>query len=242
MWVQVPPTAPLRVEMIVSAIMSEEIETDFKNWQVGDLFPSSIGTFDLQIELTDAEDAFHLFSYVDKGRGWAVHAIYDKGIEEFSLKGSLCIMQITFIEFISADFDYFRKMLLHRLVTLIDCWVVHPEKNFSVLLKKKKIDVWEYEAVLPDSYAGFQRIISPDKAVKILNGSFVVAAYYNIACNSGLVLLYNILRDDFFAEIRVHHFPSLVHDFDSGDLRLFERKLQTNLKPVLDALKEKAST
>jgi hypothetical protein len=46
----------------------------------------------------------------------------------------------------------------------------------------------------------------------------------------------------FFAEIRVHHFPSLVHDFDSGDLRLFERKLQTNLKPVLDALKEKAST
>lgn len=242
MWVQVPPTAPLIGNMIVSAIMSEQMQTDFKHWQVGGLFPTSIGTFDLQVELTDTEDAFHLFSYVDKERGWAVQAIYDKGIEEFSLKGSLCIMQITFIEFISADFDFFRTMLMQKLVDLVDYWAVHPEKNFSVLLKKKKIDSWEYEGILPDNYAGFQRIISPDKSIKILNGSFVIAAYYNVACNSGLVLLYNILRDDFFAEIRVHHFPSLVHDFDSHDLRLFERNLKSNLKPLLESLKEKAST
>ena len=64
----------------------------------------------------------------------------------------------------------------------------------------------------------------------------MILAYYDGATRSGLSLMYNILRDDFFAERRIHNFPNLVHDFDSSDLKLLKKALQERLLPVLDSI------
>ena len=81
-----------------------------------------------------------------------------------------------------------------------------------------------------------QRTVSPNDAVRIINGSYMILAYYNRQTRSGLSLMYNILRDDFFAERRIHNFPNLVHDFDSSDVRVLHDSLKKRLVPVLDAI------
>ena len=48
--------------------------------------------------------------------------------------------------------------------------------------------------------------------------------------------MYNVLRDDFFAERRVQNFPNLVHDFDTSSLKELEKALRKRLLPVLDEI------
>ena len=64
----------------------------------------------------------------------------------------------------------------------------------------------------------------------------MILSYYDKASRSGLSLMYNVLRDDFFAERRVQNFPNLVHDFDTSTLRELEAALRKRLLPVLDEI------
>ena len=72
--------------------------------------------------------------------------------------------------------------------------------------------------------------------MRIINGSYMILAYYDAATRSGLSLMYNVLRDDFFAERRVQNFPHLVHDFDTSSLKELEKALRKRLLPVLDEI------
>jgi hypothetical protein len=64
----------------------------------------------------------------------------------------------------------------------------------------------------------------------------MIVSYYQKETRSGLSVMYNILRDDFFAEQRVHNFPNLVHDFDGHDLKKLEVSLGQHLTSVLDGI------
>ena len=64
----------------------------------------------------------------------------------------------------------------------------------------------------------------------------MILAYYDKETRSGLSLMFNVLRDDFFAERRIHNFPNLVHDFDGQDLKVLGVRLKERLIPVLDAI------
>ena len=146
------------------------------------------------------------------------------------------MLEFALIEFITENFESFRNMVESRLPELIRTYYVDREENFSVLLKDKGITTVDWDDFLPESYAGFRRLIRPNDAVRIINGSYMILAYYDGATRSGLSLMYNILRDDFFAERRIHNFPNLVHDFDSSDLKLLKKALQERLLPVLDSI------
>lgn len=68
----------------------------------------------------------------------------------------------------------------------------------------------------------------------------MILAYYDGKTKSGLSLMYNVLRDDFFAEQRIHNFPNLVHEFDSKELKVLKGTLQKHLVPVLSRLRIEA--
>ena len=108
------------------------------------------------------------------------------------------------------SFDAFRKMVEERLARIIHNSYVDRKENFGVILKNKGLPDLSWDDFLPESYDGFRRLIKPDEAVRIINGSYMILSYYDKASRSGLSLMYNVLRDDFFAERRVQNFPNLV--------------------------------
>ena len=127
-------------------------------------------------------------------------------------------------------------MVEERLARIIHNSYVDRKENFGVILKHKGLPDLSWDDFLPESYGGFRRLIKPNDAVRIINGSYMILSYYDKASRSGLSLMYNVLRDDFFAERRMQNFPNLVHDFDTSTLRELEAALRKRLLPVLDEI------
>ena len=146
------------------------------------------------------------------------------------------MLEFALIEFITDSFELFRSMVEERLARIIYDDYVERSRNFSVILQNKGVPGVQWDAFLPEQHQGFRRIVKPNDAVRIINGSYMILAYYDAATRSGLSLMYNLLRDDFFAERRVQNFPNLVHDFDTSSLKELEKALQKRLLPVLDEI------
>jgi hypothetical protein len=50
---------------------------------------------------------------------------------------------------------------------------------------------------------------------------------------SNLIIYYNIYRDEFFGEIRIHRIPQMAAAFDAHTLPELEAKLNTHLEQTL---------
>lgn len=203
------------------------------------VLPLSVGDFQLSeeyrmIEQNGTPVEYRLFTYENKDNGWTVRAIFNPESEEYAVRVDIGMLEYALIEFITGSFDSFRQMVEERLARIIRDAYVDRKANFGVILYKKKLPDVSWDEFLPESYGGFRRLIKPDEAVRIINGSYMILSYYDKASRSGLSLMYNVLRDDFFAERRVQNLPNLVHDFDTSTLRELEAALRKRLLPVLD--------
>lgn len=203
--------------------------------------PLQVGDFKLSAEFRMISDQgkdveYLLFIYRNEKNGWSVRATVNPETDEFFIRTDIGMLEFALIEFITEDFSAFRTMVETRLPQLIDDYYVRRANNFSVLLRDKGVPAVQWDDFLPEEYAGLRRMIKPDEAVRIINGSYMILAYYDSATRSGLSLMYNVLRDDFFAERRIRNFPNLVHDFDSRDVKDLQRALEAHLLPVLDAI------
>ena len=222
------------------------IET-LKQWNITSVLPLQVGDFKLSadfcmIQENGKDKEYRLFTYQNNEKGWSVRAILNPSSEEFSIHTDIGMLEFALIEFITDDFAMFQQMVEQRLEKIIRNYYVDVSNNFSVILKDKGIPDVQWDDFLPEEYKGLRRLIKPNDAVRIINGSYMVLSYYDAASQSGLSLMYNVLRDDFFAERRVHNFPNLVHDFDSQDIKDLKVSLQNRLLPVLDGIADEAAT
>ena len=229
--VQVPPTAPF-------LLMDERLIETVKQWNMDASLPLQVGDFILRKDFSEASlqdgDYAVIFAYVNERKGWTVEGVYHNGSGDFSVRTDIGMLEFTLIEFITDDFATFAKMVEKRLPHIIETHYVHCREDFSVILTNKGVPDGDWQDLLPLEYAGFERIIEPSEAVRIINGSYMVVAYYDASTRSGLSIMYNLLRDDFFAERRVRNFPNLVHDFDSKTVDELSTALSENLRSVLD--------
>ena len=215
------------------------IET-FKQWNIASVLPLKVGDFQLLTEyrMAGKKEApeFLLFSYFNSKNSWSVRAVFNPESEEFAVRTDIGMLEFALIEFITSDWDMFRHMVEERLARLIrDCYD-ERSCNFSVILKEKGVPSVEWDSFLPAAYKGLQCLIRPTEAVRIINGSYMILSYYSTETKSGLSIMYNVLRDDFFAERRIHNFPNLVHEFDCSSLQELQRALRKSLLPVLDTI------
>ncbi len=232
--VQLPPTAPYDM-------MDEALIEILKQWNITSVLPLTVGDFKLSAPFAmEGEDEktkeFVLFRYVNPTNGWSVRAVFNPGTEEYAIRTDIGMLEFALIEFITDDLELFKHLVEARLVRIVHDYYVEPSCNFSVIIKDKGLPDVHWDDILPAAYKGMVRLIQPNEAVRIINGSYMVLAYYDAATRSGLSLMYNVLRDDFFAERRIHNFPNLVHDFDSTKLSDLHQKLSAHLVPVLDQI------
>lgn len=221
--------------------MDDTLIETLKQWNIASILPLQVGDFQLSAEYRmiqekGADKEYLLFLYRNPVNHWTVRAVLNPDSEEFSVRTDIGMLEFALIEFITSDFALFRSMVEQRLARLIHDYYVEPACNFSVILKDKGIPVVQWDRFLPTEYHGFTRLIRPNEAVRIINGSYMILSYYQEETQSGLSLMYNVLRDDFFAERRIHNFPNLVHDFDTSSLKELEQALEKRLLPVLDAI------
>mgnify|MGYP001675677303 FL=1 len=187
------------------------------------------------------EDIYALFSYENNAMHRAASAYYHEETKEYKLSVQIGLTNFCHIEFIAPNIAAFEKRLDEHLRKLLVELVTFDPKTISSIVCKKKIMEWEYGKSLPAELEGFELFISPEKPLKITNGSYIILDYSDFSIASNFVIYYNIFRDEFFGEGRVHGIPEINYLFDSHDLAGLATKLEHHLAARLQDIRQKAT-
>ena len=182
-----------------------------------------------------------MFSYENNAMHRAASAYYHEETKEYKLSVQIGLTNFCRIEFIAPNIAAFEKRLDEQLRKLLVELVTFDPKTISSIVCKKKIMEWEYGRSLPAELEGFELFIAPEKPLKITNGSYIILDYSDFSIASNFVIYYNIFRDEFFGEGRVHGIPEINYLFDSHDLAGLATKLEHHLASRLKDIREKAT-
>ena len=119
--------------------------------------------------------------------------------------------------------DYMVKFYL-RMYTITEIELIHGD--FDGFRR-------DVERLLP---AAIQLLISPDRPLLGLNGSYIIAEYENREKNTGILFFYNMYRDEYYGELRDRGIPGIVHEYDARTVEELEKKIRLHLKKDLDKL------
>ncbi|WP_298704455.1 hypothetical protein [uncultured Veillonella sp.] len=197
--------------------------------------PQTIDNFRLVVDTKQEGNTFLFFHY-ENDLGWRWQALYDKEVDDFTVHVIMPLFYFVDISFIRDSWDEFLVGLQERAVEALRKRLIAPQELFTYEYKKTKILQWDYEAVLPSKVGPFVLDISPKNAISMINGSFIVGEYRLMDDASGLLFFYNVLREEFFAELRIHNVPEISHHFDGNNVQEFEETVKAHLQEELEAI------
>lgn len=215
--------------------MKDEIKEPFSQIDLS-WCPPQIGNFVFKEDKKDDGDNYLLFHYTN-AKGWRWQAFYDAEVEDYTVHIYMPLFSFADISFVNENLADYEAGLRARLEMQIQKVLVNPADNFTYPYKVKGLPEWDYQESLPEQIGGYTRDIAPDKAIRMINGSYIIAEYVKDDDDkSGLLLFYNVLRDEFFAELRAHNYPEINHEVDAKSLTAFEKVLKEKLPLILDEL------
>ena len=219
----------------------QQVETDVCDWAYLKRLPPMLEGFSYRRDMHVEEDIYALFSYENNAMHRAASAYYHEETKEYKLSVLIGLTNFCRIEFIAPNIAAFEKRLDEHLRKLLVELVTFDPKTISSIVCKKKIMEWEYGRSLPTELEGFELFIAPEKPLKITNGSYIILDYSDFSIASNFVIYYNIFRDEFFGEGRVHGIPEINYLFDSHDLAGLATKLEHHLASRLQDIRQKAT-
>ena len=219
----------------------QQVETDVCDWAYLKRLPPMLEGFSYRRDMHVEEDIYALFSYENNAMHRAALAYYHEETKEYKLSVLIGLTNFCRIEFIAPNIAAFEKRLDEHLRKLLVELVTFDPKTISSIVCKKKIMEWEYGRSLPTELEGFELFIAPEKPLKITNGSYIILDYSDFSIASNFVIYYNIFRDEFFGEGRVHGIPEINYLFDSHDLAGLATKLEHHLASRLQDIRQKAT-
>ena len=101
------------------------------------------------------------------------------------------------------------------------------------LLKEKGILDWCFPDTLPERIGNFVKFIGPRYPLDFINNATVILDYADFDAGNELVVLYNRVRNEFYAENKKHLIPNTIHEFDAKKLEDLEMLLAEHLEPYL---------
>jgi hypothetical protein len=209
-------------------------------WEYMNNLPDMIRDFQLQRLLTQDEDTYNLYSYVNKSLHRSVTVYYHAETEEYKLRLQIGSFEFCFEECISSSLENFEQILRKRFDGIL-YWMINYDYNkIEFMLKKTNLFKWDYSSLLPDHIEGFELFIFPSQPLRITNGSYVIIDYECFGLQSNFAIYYNIFRDEFFSDARIAGTPDVNYEFDSHTIEELQEKLAHHLKKQLRAIHESA--
>ena len=143
------------------------------------------------------------------------------------------------ISFVRADLESFWTGLQERCVKGLTNMLIEPSNNFTFTYRRRGILEWDFSQVMPEELEGFVRDIDPAHAIRMINGSFIIGEYRKMDECTGLLLYYNELRDEYFAELRYKSYPEIDHHLDAKHLDDLAVLLREHLGAILKGLNDR---
>lgn len=211
----------------------EKIEAALADCSLFESLPKECHGFQYRAIRQPIDDRYDLFRYENPTAHRSATAYYHEETHEYKLRVCVGFIEFCRIEYITGSLALFEKKIEKDLGQLLKDMVEFNPHTISSLILKKGICDWEFAKRLPPSLEGYELFITPQQPVKINNGSYIIIDYVDFSHGSDVTIYYNMYRDEFFGEARVHSIPDVTYDFDSNELNELEEKLERYLVPRL---------
>lgn len=218
----------------------EKIEHALEGWSLLDSLPRECYGFHYRALCVPIDDRYDIFSYENAVIHKSVTAYYHEETHEYKLRMQVGFVEFCRIEYITNSLEIFGEKLSKELMQLLEDMVTFNPKNISSLVIKKGICDWAFAKELPETLEGYQLFIKPQQPVKINNGSYIIIDYVDFTHTSDVTIYYNMYRDEFFGEARIHSIPDVTYDFDSNELVELQEKLEKHLVPRMREARQAA--
>lgn len=215
----------------------EKIIEQIDNWAYLEKLPQLFHEFTLRVEKVRNETQYVIFSYTNTASLKKLTALYDSATKEYLVRLNIGLIEYFDINFIAPDLKLLQELLQMRLDVTLHSMAFFDPKELGSVFHSKKIMEWTFRP--PEKFAGFKLFISPQAALKVINGSYVIINYIDLAEETQLLIYYNIFRDDFYAETVFRKTPAMITLFDAKTLQELEEKLKENLENVLNELRKR---
>lgn len=218
----------------------KQIEKDTAEWPYLSILPKNWHEFIFKKEMAVEDNMYNLFSYTNENLHKRAIAYYHEETKEYKLRVQIGLTEFCRIDCIAADKLRFEELLKEHLEKILSDMEKFNPETLTMMLSAKNITDWDYKQFLPEKYKGFSLFITPDKPVRITNGSYIVFDYENFLLESNFIVYYNVFRDEFFGEAKIKKIPDVNYLFDSSTIQELEKRLKEHLLPRLDDIYKRA--
>lgn len=217
----------------------EKVQAEVSAWAYLSKLSPLEKNFKLKMLMQEVDDTFQIYSYENEILKRKVMVYYHEETKEYKLMVTIGLTEFCAIEYISSNLMQLERILQERFDNLLGDISSFNEEHVSIIIKEKEIMQWDYIDKLPQEMCGFELFINPKEPVKVINGSYIIIDYCDFAVQSNFIIYYNVFRDEFFGEAKIHRIPEITYEFDSSELKDLRQKLEDKLENTLKQLRER---
>ena len=213
-----------------------KITAEIETTNFFDELPAEICGYNLKKIFNDNEDKFFYFSYENETLHRTFTAYFHEETKEYKVRVKIGLTEFCLTKFFTNKFENFLEILKSDMKTAIENLSAPVDTNADLLIADKNFAAWNYPKNLPKNLEGFELFITPEKPVKITNGSYIILNYSNFETDCDLTIYYNVYTDNFSGESKINLVPNVSYLFDADNLKDLETTLQKNLSSELHNL------
>lgn len=207
----------------------ETVTAALDGWPLLKTLPKELYGFELQILKQEEGDRFDIFRYELSDAHKSVTAYYHEETNEYKLRLRAGYIEFCRIECITADLAAFQEMLEKQVPTILRSLVEFRRTDLGSLILKTGICDWDFGKTLPETLEGYTLFVRPTEPFKITNGSYIVIDYADFAHGCDVTIYYNVYRNEFWGEARIHAIPDVTYEFDAKTLDELQKRLEERL-------------
>lgn len=214
----------------------DKVEAALADWDFLGKLPEEHAGFHFSVQKTvtgESQDMYDIFAYDKPAAHQCVTAYFHEETQEYKLRIRTGFIEFCRIECITGDLAVFTQMLDAQLLHVLDGLAHFDPASLSAMVREKHILEWPRAKELPETLEGYTLFVRPTAPVKITNGSYIIIDYADFDHGCGVTIYYNIYRDEFFGEARVHSIPDVSYEFDAKTLDDLGKRLEDRLIPRL---------
>lgn len=211
----------------------EEQDALVAEWPYLTTLPAVYAGFSLQLSGAWQGAVRELFCYSNECGRRRITVVFDKATKDYMLRWDIGLHSYYDMNYIHPDRDKFEQSLAEGLERVLNLAQNPLAEGKNYLLNKKGIYDWQGYQQFPEQWHGFERFITPDRALPLPNGAYAILDYSDFQTGSQFLVLYNQLRNSLYAEKKLARTPVATTEFDAGELVALETRLKQGLEAHL---------
>lgn len=211
----------------------ENLLKEIDSWELLNILPAQYKNFVYVQNIAVQDNKICIFEYVAATLRKKISVFYDLLSKDYMLKVHCGLNEFININFIHPSKEHFATLFLQRWENILEELGAEFNQQVSTILSEKNIMALADEKLLPKKINNFELFISPENNFRYINGATIIVDYTDFAAGNQLVIYYNEIKDEFYADLRKNNILQTCTLFDSKNITELKSLLE---KKMLDCL------